>query len=109
MGEQQTGKHLEGREHKHIYGLPLNLAGKIKGKKKERKQKNYLVSCPGFQTGGSSTPNRSTNHRSTTSSKGSCEGKSENKVPYFIATKYSHIVGCLFIHLLLTSLHNFST
>jgi hypothetical protein len=30
MREQQTGKDLEGREHKHIYGLPQNLARKIK-------------------------------------------------------------------------------
>jgi hypothetical protein len=38
------------------------------------------------------------------------ERKSENKVPYFIATKQPHIVRCLFIHLLLlSSLHNFST
>ena len=28
------------------------------------------------------------------------DGKSESKVPYFIATKYLHIVRCLFIHLL---------
>ena len=27
------------------------------------------------------------------------EGKSESKVPYFIATKQLHIVRCLFIHL----------
>jgi hypothetical protein len=37
------------------------------------------------------------------------EGKSENKVLYFIATKQPHIVICLFVHLLLTSLHYFST
>jgi len=30
LSEQQTGKDLEGREHKHIEGLFQNLAGKIK-------------------------------------------------------------------------------
>ena len=30
------------------------------------------------------------------------EGKSESKVPYFIATKYLHILRCLFIHLKFT-------